>query len=163
MTEIMPFPENNYETVLLDRPFGVPFSGADDRTRTCTLSRWNLNPMSLPIPPHPHILLYFCGGEKCSPAIASIFYHRVAGVVNGGEMEKNCGLFPLTFDLRESKMVSVWCTLGRYGPHCVSFITGVMPGFAFWSFLYDFTSRRAFPEGFHAQFHIGEPCAPLRR
>ena len=22
MTEIMPFPENNYETVLLDRPFG---------------------------------------------------------------------------------------------------------------------------------------------
>ena len=25
MTEIMPFPENNYETVLLDRPFGVPF------------------------------------------------------------------------------------------------------------------------------------------
>ena len=29
--------------------------GADDRTRTCTLARWNLNPMSLPIPPHPHI------------------------------------------------------------------------------------------------------------
>ena len=25
MTEIMPFPENNYETVLLDRPFGRPF------------------------------------------------------------------------------------------------------------------------------------------
>ena len=24
MTEIMPFPENNYETVLLDRPFGCP-------------------------------------------------------------------------------------------------------------------------------------------
>ena len=31
--------------------------GADDRTRTCTLARWNLNPMSLPIPPHPHIIL----------------------------------------------------------------------------------------------------------
>ena len=31
--------------------------GADDRTRTCTLARWNLNPMSLPIPPHPHIEL----------------------------------------------------------------------------------------------------------
>ena len=29
MTEIMPFPENNYETVLLDRPFGVLFFGAD--------------------------------------------------------------------------------------------------------------------------------------
>ena len=26
MTEIMPFPENNYETVLLDRPFGVLFT-----------------------------------------------------------------------------------------------------------------------------------------
>ena len=25
MTEIMPFPENNYETVLLDRPFGRLF------------------------------------------------------------------------------------------------------------------------------------------
>ena len=25
MTEIMPFPENNYETVLLDRPFRQPF------------------------------------------------------------------------------------------------------------------------------------------
>ena len=25
MTEIMPFPENNYETVLLDRPFGEVF------------------------------------------------------------------------------------------------------------------------------------------
>ena len=25
MTEIMPFPENNNETVLLDRPFGVDF------------------------------------------------------------------------------------------------------------------------------------------
>ena len=32
--------------------------GADDRTRTCTLARWNLNPMSLPIPPHPQILYY---------------------------------------------------------------------------------------------------------
>ena len=34
------------------------FIGADDRTRTCTLARWNLNPMSLPIPPHPQILYY---------------------------------------------------------------------------------------------------------
>jgi len=25
MTEIMPFPENNYETVLLERPFGRLF------------------------------------------------------------------------------------------------------------------------------------------
>ena len=37
---------------------GLPFIiGADDRTRTCTLARWNLNPMSLPIPPHPRIQL----------------------------------------------------------------------------------------------------------
>ena len=36
-------------------PLGASSFGADDRTRTCTLARWNLNPMSLPIPPHPHI------------------------------------------------------------------------------------------------------------
>ena len=36
---------------------GALFIGADDRTRTCTLARWNLNPMSLPIPPHPHMQL----------------------------------------------------------------------------------------------------------
>ena len=45
--------------------------------------------------------------NSTTPAIASIFYHRGPGVVNGGEREKNCGLFPLTFDLWESKMVSV--------------------------------------------------------
>ena len=33
--------------------------GADDRTRTCTLARWNLNPMSLPIPPHPHVEIFY--------------------------------------------------------------------------------------------------------
>ena len=37
---------------------GALFIGADDRTRTCTLARWNLNPMSLPIPPHPQILYH---------------------------------------------------------------------------------------------------------
>ena len=35
------------------------YYGADDRTRTCTLARWNLNPMSLPIPPRPHIRFVF--------------------------------------------------------------------------------------------------------
>ena len=39
------------------------FIGADDRTRTCTLARWNLNPMSLPIPPHPRIPLFLPGEE----------------------------------------------------------------------------------------------------
>ena len=29
--------------------------GAGNRTRTCTLTQWNLNPPSLPIPPCPHI------------------------------------------------------------------------------------------------------------
>jgi len=33
MTEIMPFPENNYKTVLLDRPFGVLFFGGDGGIR----------------------------------------------------------------------------------------------------------------------------------
>ena len=36
MTEITPFPENNYETVLLDRPFGRPF---------CT-EKWEVEPFS---------------------------------------------------------------------------------------------------------------------
>ena len=43
------------------RPYGRPLFGADDRTRTCTLARWNLNPMSLPIPPHPRIPLFLHG------------------------------------------------------------------------------------------------------
>ena len=37
--------------------FGVisqPRYGAGNRTRTCTLAQWNLNPPSLPIPPCPH-------------------------------------------------------------------------------------------------------------
>ena len=39
--------------------------GAGNRTRTCTLSQWNLNPPSLPIPPCPHIFLclYFYTGR----------------------------------------------------------------------------------------------------
>ena len=40
--------------------------GADDRTRTCTLARWNLNPMSLPIPPHPHACLFYHGQRPLS-------------------------------------------------------------------------------------------------
>ena len=46
-------------TKIKSTPKGAFYFGADDRTRTCTLARWNLNPMSLPIPPHPHILFYF--------------------------------------------------------------------------------------------------------
>ena len=42
----------------------LSFVGADDRTRTCTLARWNLNPMSLPIPPHPRISSDFYTGRK---------------------------------------------------------------------------------------------------
>ena len=29
--------------------------GADNRSRTCTLAHWNLNPACLPIPPYPHV------------------------------------------------------------------------------------------------------------
>ncbi len=36
--------------------------GAGNRTRTCTLSQWNLNPPSLPIPPCPHIQLFISVG-----------------------------------------------------------------------------------------------------
>ena len=40
-----------------ERSFDLSFLfGAGNRTRTCTLSQWNLNPPSLPIPPCPHIL-----------------------------------------------------------------------------------------------------------
>ena len=42
--------------------------GADDRTRTCTLARWNLNPMSLPIPPHPHM------NSRRNPSAIILFY-----------------------------------------------------------------------------------------
>ena len=34
---------------------GAVLFGAGNRTRTCTLSQWNLNPPSLPIPPCPHV------------------------------------------------------------------------------------------------------------
>ena len=30
------------------------YFAADNRTRTCTVARWNLNPVRLPIPPYPH-------------------------------------------------------------------------------------------------------------
>ena len=64
-------------------PLGTSSFGADDRTRTCTLARWNLNPMSLPIPPHPHIhFLQFrewesnesscCGARRMSSALKSL-------------------------------------------------------------------------------------------
>ena len=40
--------------------FGFILFGADNRSRTCTLAHWNLNPACLPIPPYPHnhFLLY---------------------------------------------------------------------------------------------------------
>ena|GEM_PF-3994231 len=30
-------------------------TGADNRSRTYTVSRWNLNPVRLPVPPYPHM------------------------------------------------------------------------------------------------------------
>ena len=47
----------------IGKRFGFECFGADDRTRTCTLARWNLNPMSLPIPPHPRIQLTIDNGQ----------------------------------------------------------------------------------------------------
>ena len=43
--------------------FTMAFIGAGNRTRTCTLTQWNLNPPSLPIPPCPHIQLTVESGE----------------------------------------------------------------------------------------------------
>ena len=43
--------------------------GADDRTRTCTLARWNLNPMSLPSPPHPRMQLRITNYKFIIPSI----------------------------------------------------------------------------------------------
>ena len=41
MTEITPFPENNYETVLLDRPFRVVFVVLSQvGTDYCISGRW---------------------------------------------------------------------------------------------------------------------------
>ena len=56
-------PSNGFESDTFinktGHPRGVPcLVGAGNRTRTCTLTQWNLNPPSLPIPPCPHILLY---------------------------------------------------------------------------------------------------------
>ena len=49
---------------------GTLLCGAGNRTRTCTLSQWNLNPPSLPIPPCPHIhlcLFFTRGGTRGGP------------------------------------------------------------------------------------------------
>ena len=62
-----------------NNPWGI---GADDRTRTCTLAHWNLNPMSLPIPPHPHILRFILSHLPVSvdkKANRSRFWLRLAG------------------------------------------------------------------------------------
>ena len=37
----------------------MPVFGTGNKTRTCTVAHWNLNPTCLPIPPYPHILLGF--------------------------------------------------------------------------------------------------------
>ena len=41
--------------------FGLHLFGAGNRTRTCTLARWNLNPMRLPIPPCPRMGWFYHG------------------------------------------------------------------------------------------------------
>ena len=65
--------------------------GAGDRTRTCTLTRWNLNPMSLPIPPRPHInsrrdssaVIYFIGSFAGNQANRKTFTEVTAPKSNG--------------------------------------------------------------------------------
>ena len=45
------------------------FYGAGNRTRTCTLSQWNLNPPSLPIPPCPRIIKLYVFRPVAVPGI----------------------------------------------------------------------------------------------
>ena len=57
------------------------FIGAGNRTRTCTVTHWNLNPTCLPIPPCPHMLLYLCflhgeGSEVGHFAWSTIYKNR---------------------------------------------------------------------------------------
>ena len=43
------------------------FLYADNRTRTCTVARWNLNPVRLPIPPYPlNIYLFYASPKEMS-------------------------------------------------------------------------------------------------
>ena len=71
------------------RPSGLPFLGAGNRTRTCTLSQWNLNPPSLPIPPCPHILFasFLLHGEadrgRAVRLICPVILSRAGSIVNG--------------------------------------------------------------------------------
>ena len=53
--------------------------GADDRTRTCTLARWNLNPMSLPIPPHPQVGVFYHSAMALSIGMAEedVLHRRI--------------------------------------------------------------------------------------
>ena len=54
---------------------GLFFVGAGNRTRTCTLTQWNLNPPSLPIPPCPRIRVsVYHEGDGLSMEIAAPFF-----------------------------------------------------------------------------------------
>ena len=81
---------------------GCFLAGAGNRTRTCTLSQWNLNPPSLPIPPCPRVFDFIMGPDFCQCINARL---RIAQTAHF--------FLPslLTFPLVIAKIDSVWCTL----------------------------------------------------
>ena len=84
----------------------LPFViGAGNRTRTCTLSQWNLNPPSLPIPPCPRVFDFIMGPDFCQCINARL---RIAQTAHF--------FLPslLTFPLVIAKIDSVWCTLPQF-------------------------------------------------
>ena len=130
------------------------FFGAGDRTRTCTLARWNLNPMSLPIPPHPHIYI---------PCILSRWIPLVNGIRSISELPPALyqkiaflsGKFvhlSLTFPNCTGKMDSVWCTLGSIVPafHDNRREAGVCVLSPYTGFCYDIFRPGGVPGGRHA-------------
>ena len=102
------------------------FSGADDRTRTCTLARWNLNPMSLPIPPRPQMKIYYHDGVSLSIQSIPVFPPLENSLM---EIVQIITHFPLTFREPACKMISGICTLPQCVLGCTRFmITGVTAG-----------------------------------
>ena len=70
----------------------VEFFGTGDRTWTCTVTHWNLNPTCLPIPPRPHI--QFACRHRSRPH-ALLFYHG-SGRLSTAQMGERKGFFAPT-------------------------------------------------------------------
>ena len=99
--------------------------GAGNRTRTCTLSQWNLNPPSLPIPPCPRILPGHFNTMKnlCQRAKQGCFGESKQKAEDGTQTFEQ---IPLTFPSFAGKIHVVLCTvIWGVWPSSVSFISGI--------------------------------------